>query len=167
MHLSYHGYVIVCEGKRDKKHPFHRDVAEAALGKSLPKGACVHHVNEIKNDNTNSNLVICQDNAYHRLLHRRTNAYNATGNADAQKCNLCKEYILSDGPLIGSWDRGRAYHKSCGSLYKRKSISLRVMEDKCVYCGKPRGENGTSRMCRPCRDKDNLRYQRRQKARGV
>lgn len=36
-------------------------IAEKALGKHLPDKAEVHHVNEIKTDNRNENLVICQD----------------------------------------------------------------------------------------------------------
>lgn len=48
----------------------HVRVAEAALGKPLPKGAEVHHVNGNGRDNRNCNLVICQDRAYHKLLHK-------------------------------------------------------------------------------------------------
>lgn len=46
-------------------------VAEAALGKHLPEGAQVHHVNEDRSDNRNRNLVVCQDQSYHQLLHAR------------------------------------------------------------------------------------------------
>lgn len=49
----------------------HRFVAEKALGKPLPATAIVHHVNEDKADNRNCNLVVCQDTAYHKLLHKR------------------------------------------------------------------------------------------------
>ena len=45
--------------------------AERALGKPLPKGAVVHHVDGDK-WNPNARLVICQDQAYHALLHKRT-----------------------------------------------------------------------------------------------
>ena len=46
----------------------HRERAAAALGKPLPAGAEVHHHTY---DGHNSQLVICQDSAYHHLLHSR------------------------------------------------------------------------------------------------
>lgn len=36
-------------------------IVEKALGKPLPLGAQVHHVNEKKADNRSENLVVCQD----------------------------------------------------------------------------------------------------------
>lgn len=49
-------------------------VAERALGKHLPKGAIVHHVDGDTRNNTPSNLVICQNQAYHCLLHKLARA---------------------------------------------------------------------------------------------
>lgn len=46
-------------------------IAESALGKSLPNRAEVHHIDGNGANNSNSNLVICENRAYHRLLHRR------------------------------------------------------------------------------------------------
>lgn len=50
----------------------HIYLAERALGKRLSRGMRVHHMNENKQDNyTPFNLVICPNEFYHRLLHKR------------------------------------------------------------------------------------------------
>ena len=51
-------------------------VAEKALGKSLPIRIQVHHVDRNGLNNKNNNLVICQDQAYHSLLHVRQRRLN-------------------------------------------------------------------------------------------
>lgn len=47
----------------------HRLVAETAIGYVLPATVKIHHFNEIKCDNRNTNLVICEDQRYHMLIH--------------------------------------------------------------------------------------------------
>lgn len=49
-------------------------IAEKALGKYLPPGAVVHHVNGTRDSGP---LVICQDDTYHKLLHKRIRRMNA------------------------------------------------------------------------------------------
>ena len=49
-------------------------LAERALGKTLPDGALVHHLNGNPFDHRPCNLVICQDGRYHVFLHQRMNA---------------------------------------------------------------------------------------------
>lgn len=66
--------------------------AEATLGRPVPGGAEIHHVNGDPGDNRNHNLVICQDRQYHALLHQRERSYKATGRADYRKCWRCKNY---------------------------------------------------------------------------
>jgi len=70
----------------------HVRVAEAALGKPLPPGAVVHHVNEVKTDNRGANLVICPDRAYHNLIHARMDAMAASGDPNKRACRHCKQY---------------------------------------------------------------------------
>jgi hypothetical protein len=88
----YNGYWA--ELLEDKLKPvmLHISIAEKALGKKLPKGVEVHHVDEIKGNNANDNLVICPNRNYHQLLHKRTRALNACGHADWLRCHVCKEY---------------------------------------------------------------------------
>ena len=64
----------------------HIPICEKALGKSLPVGAEVHHIDENKANNSHNNLVICESRAYHRLLHRRMRALKACGHANWRKC---------------------------------------------------------------------------------
>ena len=97
-------------------------IAERVLGHRLPPKAQVHHVNEDRADNRNCNLVICEDSAYHHLLHQRTRALEACGHADWRKCGYCHEY---DAPssLVIRWDYARArqqtpYHRSCRARYE-------------------------------------------------
>jgi hypothetical protein len=87
-------------------------VAEKALGKYLPINAVVHHINGDKSDNRNENLLICENQQYHSLIHRRTRAFEASGHADWRKCWMCKTY---DDPknlrLYPSQSGG--YHAKC------------------------------------------------------
>jgi hypothetical protein len=67
----------------------HRLRAMKALGHALPPKAVVHHVDGTKG--VSSPLVICQDTAYHWLLHNRTNVLRAGGNPNTQKlCRRCR-----------------------------------------------------------------------------
>lgn len=49
----------------------HRLIAEEALGKKLPEKVVVHHLNGNPLDNRSCNLVVCPDQTYHMLLHKR------------------------------------------------------------------------------------------------
>jgi hypothetical protein len=106
------------------KKLYHVILAEKALGHSLPKGAEVHHFNEIKTDNRPENLVICPNRAYHMLIHARQRAFDACGNADWMKCAYCKKYDARENGTVRS-SRGATlnsfYHKKCAADHRRQS----------------------------------------------
>ncbi len=93
---KHRGYLVV----QQPGHPHatasgavmvHQVIASAALGKPLPKGAEVHHVDGNRQNNANANLVICQDRAYHFLLHVRARTVRAGGHPNTQKwCGSCR-----------------------------------------------------------------------------
>lgn len=68
----------------------HVVTAERALGRVLPPAAEVHHVNEVRHDNRNRNLVICQDSSYHKGLHARLRVLRAGGHPFRDRlCGRC------------------------------------------------------------------------------
>lgn len=112
------GYTMLKDGgPSSQKNGYtyeHILVAEEALGRPLPDGVVVHHVNGEESCNIGSNLVICQDQAYHLLLHKRARAYQATGNPNSRKCHYCKEWgtDLSEG-------KRDSFHGLCKRDYEK------------------------------------------------
>ena len=98
-------------------------IVEKALGRYLPNDAVVHHVNGVVNDNTNTNLVLCENNTYHKLLHKRQRALIACGNPSWVKCVYCHKY---GDPLIMTLSeikRGKYIHKKCNSAKQKQRRS--------------------------------------------
>lgn len=150
MHIDKAGYVHH-GGRR-----MHAIVAERALGKPLPKGAVVHHVNENPLDNRNSNLVICQGHSYHRLLHYRTQAFDATGDANAIRCAHCHLWS-STSPGIETHPSGgirRAWHPACHravlAASKKRRYVFDVANRLCVTCHAALNEQHVGVRCVPC-----------------
>jgi hypothetical protein len=92
-------------------------VAESVLGHLLPPGAVVHHIDGNTRKNANSNLVICQDQAYHVLLHRREIALRDCGHASWRKCWICHEYDDINNMRIRQSQSTE--HVDCANDYRR------------------------------------------------
>ena len=96
-------------GSRDRIME-HVAVAETALGRPLPNGAEVHHINGKRDDNRPANLVICPSRKYHRLLHMRARALAACGDPAARRCQKCGQWAPMDQNFrmhkTGGWHRG-------------------------------------------------------------
>lgn len=90
-------------------------VAERALGRHLPDGAQVHHVDGDRTSNSRSNLVICQDYAYHSLLHLRARAFKACGNPTYRHCRFCDRWDSPEN-MIDIGNRSVAHH-GCRMTY--------------------------------------------------
>ncbi len=91
--LTKAGYRIISNrGKRTFEHVL---IAERILGRPLPDNVQVHHHNQNPADNRNENLVICENDAYHKLLHVRMRIFKAGGDPSIHKiCGKCKELQL-------------------------------------------------------------------------
>jgi hypothetical protein len=121
--LTRYGYwTVVIDGKRQFQHV---RIAEKALGRPLPEGAEVHHVNEVRTDNRNENLVICPSSSYHKLLHVRLEAQKACGNADWLKCSYCKTYDQPETMYVRS-NGIRAIHHACKRVVNHANYLART-----------------------------------------
>lgn len=101
-------------------------VAEKALGKRLPDGTIVHHINGDKQDDTPGNLVVCQDQGYHVLLHTRGRALKESGDPNKRKCSICHKYDLPQN-MVRQKSRGHA-HSRCRAEYERKRMNRKRKE---------------------------------------
>lgn len=121
------GYVhILKHGKYQYEHVM---VAEKALGRPLPKGAKVHHIDENRTNNTNSNLVICPSQSYHALLHQRMNALKAGAAPHYKPCRFCGVY---DDPKNMTLSLRSLHHTACRSEHRRAVYQERKANGKSV-----------------------------------
>lgn len=122
--INHNGYaLILCPGHpkaNEQGYVFeHILICEKALGKYLPPGSEPHHNNGKKSDNRPSNLVLCQDRAYHMLLEQRKRSLIACGHASWRKCWICKKYDPPEKLYIAP--RGKpVYHKGCTNQYHKE-----------------------------------------------
>lgn len=102
-------------------------IAERALGRLLESVHPVHHHDENRANNANTNLVICEDEAYHHLLHARMRILKAGGNPDADRiCCTCKAVKPhASFAMNKNAANGRDYRcRACCALSRRKRWSI-------------------------------------------
>jgi len=93
----------------------HIVVAEKALGRNISVNNPVHHHDGDSHNNDSSNLVICESNAYHKLLHARARSFKATGNVHSKRCHMCGEW-----KDISDFYTNTERCKKCNTIYMKK-----------------------------------------------
>lgn len=109
---NHYPVVSIGHGAAKREHTL---LAEKALGRRLPPGAEVHHLDEDITNNAPSNLVICPSHAHHALLHMRAAAHAACGHYDWRKCVYCKTW--GDPATMTITKQNRAHHARCHADY--------------------------------------------------
>jgi hypothetical protein len=98
----------------------YRAIVEEILGYILPLKAVIHHIDGNWRNNEPSNLLVCENDTYHQLIHRRARALQACGHASWRKCCYCKNY---DDPKNLSFSGNKTvkiYHKKCAAEHQIK-----------------------------------------------
>ena len=93
----------------------HRLIAEIVLGRKLKTKEQVHHVDEDKSNCSNSNLVICPDAAYHKLLHSRQKIVDLGGNPNTDKYCSYHESLHDRSAFSFSPTKYDGLHNNCRS----------------------------------------------------
>lgn len=91
----------------------HRLAVEEVLGRKLAGTERVHHVDRNKANNCNSNLVVCPDEKYHKLLHARQRIIDLGGHPDTHSyCSYhCALHETSQfSTRTGTWN---GLHNTC------------------------------------------------------
>lgn len=119
---SAHGESINFFGYRSYRGELeHIKIAETTLGRKLPKGTVVHHVDENRLNNMPDNLVICS-RSYHMTIHARMRARDACGNPNWKACQFCGKF--DDLASLYTNPKGTShYHKSCRAAARAKPLS--------------------------------------------
>lgn len=111
------GYV-----RHGKDKYVHITLAERALGRALPAGAEVHHVNDDRADNSRGNLVICNDHRHHMLMHARARVVRAGGHPELHKiCSACTKLLPKEAFSFRSstWDGRSDACRECTNARRR------------------------------------------------
>lgn len=118
--INVDGYsILMRRGRGNSSIHEHRLIAERVMGKELPELAEVHHLNEIKSENRNNNLVVCPDRAYHSLLHTRMRAKEHCGDPKKRICKYCKRYDWVDHLYVDRKKWTAHYHRECKVVVDR------------------------------------------------
>jgi hypothetical protein len=129
----------------------HRILAEKVLGRPLPEGVEIHH---LEGGHTGP-IVICQDSNYHKLLEVRTRAFLATGDPHKRQCRHCHEWDSVEN-LYKHPNQHMFEHYVCKQEYEKKYRKARYMAKygvetkalaKIVEAG---GNPDTDRVCSIC-----------------
>jgi len=107
-------------------------IVESILGRYLASPECIHHVDENRGNNENSNLVLCPDQGYHLLLHQNLKALKATGDSTKRRCRYCKQWDdivnLQDWPsrkwgAIHRYSHRECHNEYCRNAYRRRAVN--------------------------------------------
>lgn len=108
--LHQNGYIYIWKPEHPlaifSRIPAQVLMAEKVLGRYLKKGEIVHHINGIKTDNRNSNLLICSE-FYHKSLHAKLNGFGTKIQSNTERDTVTGRFI----PGVKIFEKVSAVHR--------------------------------------------------------
>ena len=104
--------------KYKNQRPLAQVIAESVLGRPLPIGAVVHHLDGNYTNDAKNNLAIFPSKAYHNLIHARIDALAACGNPDWIPCSYCKTYDDPERMFVRYAGGRRGWHRACHAAFQ-------------------------------------------------
>ena len=99
--------------------PEHILVMENALGRHIPKGEIVHHIDEDRLNNSIGNLMLFKTVAMHNAFHSCLRAFKQTGHWDWINCPFCHQYDDPKNMFVSKVTKMH-YHRECMNLDRRQ-----------------------------------------------
>lgn len=123
---------VRCRDEHGRRTFEHILIAEKASGVRLGGKHPVHHVNGVRHDNRNSNLVICEDASYHNLLHYRSRILAAGGRPGIHKiCSTCEQLLsVSEFGKRNGGDGFKGECRKCECASKRRRMEAMSPEER-------------------------------------
>lgn len=121
----HNGYVLLLQSGHPRTDAGgyvreHILIVEKVLHRQTQKRIEIHHVDGDGTNNRHSNLVVCENHAYHHLLHVRGRALYGSGNPSWRKCSICHQYEkqenLYSNPANSSYQHPRCHNKQVQGL---------------------------------------------------
>lgn len=114
-------------------------IVERALGYFLPRKHPTHHVDGDGTNNRNSNLVVCESESYHRLLHARARIIRMGGNPNLDKvCSTCQQ-VKPRGSFSNRRKSYDGLEFQCGDCHRTRNKVARAARKQLL----PRYVGGT------------------------
>lgn len=111
-------------------------VVEEVLDCLLPLKAVVHHVDGNKLNNDLRNLVVCEDQAYHKELHYREKALRDCGYPAWKYCVRCKSW--SPQEEVVKYKGAHNYvHRECERKYQAHRMFVRRCGKDVIHVYRP------------------------------